>query len=128
MGPKIGQGRGGLAPEQQTNVGFKTERGKVPTGKGAIIGQIQFDGEQVKGEVTSTLADIVTAGERDASDRINRDRVPRQYQKAVKEYFSNVQRSIQGAERTEGDTDSSAAGADAASESNEQTNGEDDKD
>lgn len=70
----------------------------------------------------------MTAGERDASDRINRDRVPRQYQKAVKEYFSNVQRSIQGAKRTEADTDSSTTGADTASEPNEQTNGEDDKD
>ena len=88
----LGQGRGGLAPEQQTSVSFKTERAKVHTGKGAIIGQFLVDGEQVKGEVGSTFAEVITAAERDASDRINRDRVPRQYQKAVKKYFSNVQR------------------------------------
>ncbi|MHC4698330.1 MAG: hypothetical protein ACYTFA_16480 [Planctomycetota bacterium] len=88
----LGQGRGGLAPEQQTAVDFKTERAKVHTGKGAIIGQFLVDGEQVKGDVSSSLAEVISAAERDASDRINRDRVPRQYQKAVKTYFSNVQR------------------------------------
>lgn len=91
---KLGRGRGGLAPEQQTDVGFKTERAKVHTGKGAIIGQFLVDGEQVKGEVSSSLEEIVTAAEHDASDRINRNRIPRQYQKAVKAYFSNVQRKV----------------------------------
>ncbi len=93
---RMGQGRGGFAPEQQTAVRFKTERGKVKTGRGAIIGQFLFDGEQVKGEVSSSLTEMVTAGERDASDRINRNRIPRQYQSAVKAYFSGVHRSIQG--------------------------------
>ncbi len=93
MGKK-GQGRGGLAPEQLTNVGFKVERGKVHTGKGAIIGQFLFEGEQVKGEISSSVTEVVSAGERDASDRINRDRIPRQYHKAVKNYFSNMKRSL----------------------------------
>ena len=93
---KMGQGRGGLAPEKQTDVAFKTERGKVHTGKGAIVGQFLVDGEQVKGDVKSTLVEVVSAAERDASDRINRDRIPRQYHKAVKAYFSNIQRSVKG--------------------------------
>jgi hypothetical protein len=92
-----GQGRGGVAPEQETNVAFKIERGKVNTGKGAIIGQFLFDGEQVKGDVSTGFVDVVTAAEHDASDRINRNRVPRQYHKAVKSYFSNVQRAIRSA-------------------------------
>lgn len=90
MGMKVGQGRGGLAPEEETAVDFKTERAKVHTGKGAIIGQFLVDGEQAKGEVSTVLAEVATAAERDASDRINRDRVPRQYQKAVKAYFSTI--------------------------------------
>lgn len=89
-----GRGRGGNAPSEATAVGFKTERQTVHTGKGAIIGQTLFDGEQVKGEVKSNLVEIVTAGEREASDRIDRDRVPRQYQGAVKAYFTNVQDSL----------------------------------
>ncbi|UCE58468.1 MAG: hypothetical protein JSU63_13615 [Phycisphaerales bacterium] len=103
---KLGQGRGGLAPEHQTSVSFKTERAKVHTGKGAIIGQFLIDGEQVKGEVGSTFSEVISAAERDASDRINRDRVPRQYQKAVKQYFSNVQR-VTGQEQGDGSGSSS---------------------
>jgi len=90
----LGKGRGGLAPEQQAGMGLKTERTKVYTGKGAIIGQFLVDGEQVKGDVQSTLSEVVTASEHDASDRIGRNRIPRQYQKAVKEYFANVRRLV----------------------------------
>ena len=93
---KLGQGRGGRASEEKTDVAFKTERGKVHTGKGAIVGQFLVDGEQVKGEVKSNLSEVVSAAEREASDRINRDRIPRQYHKAVKAYFSNIQRSVKG--------------------------------
>ena len=100
----LGRGRGGLAPEEQTTVGFKMERGKVHTGKGAIIGQFLFDGEQVKGDVAPEFSEVVTAAERDASDRINRNRVPRQYQKAVKSYFSNMQESITGANEKKPDS------------------------
>ncbi len=110
---KLGKGRGGIAPEEQTNVGFKTERGKVHTGKGAVIGQFYFEGEQVKGEVNKNIAEVVSAAEREASDRMSRDRVPRQYQKSVKEYFSTVQRSIEKAERdkdTDGKDDKDNAG------------------
>ena len=92
---RMGQGRGGLAPEKQTDVAFKTERGKVHTGKGAIVGQFLVDGEQVKGDVKSNLVEVVSAAEREASDRINRDRIPRQYHTAVRAYFSNIQRSMQ---------------------------------
>ena len=94
MGRQLAQGRGGLAPEQPTDVDFQVERGKVHTGKGAIIGQFYFDGEQVKGEVNTGFTELVSSAEREASDRINRDRIPRQYQKAVKAYFSNVKRSV----------------------------------
>ena len=93
---RMGQGRGGQAKMEQTDVAFKTERGKVHTGKGAIVGQFLVDGEQVKGDVKSNLVEVVSAAEREASDRINRDRIPRQYHKAVRTYFSNIQRSMKG--------------------------------
>lgn len=78
---------------------FKTERGKVHTGRGAVIGQFYFEGEQVKGEVGADMGEVVSAAERDASDRINRDRVPRQYQQAVKKYFSTMKGSIERAQQ-----------------------------
>ena len=94
MGLTPQSGQGGLAEERHTRVGFKTERGKVHTGRGAIIGRFQFEGEQVKGEVTSELAELFSAAQRDASDRIGRDRLPRQYHQAVKAYFSNAGREF----------------------------------
>ena len=94
MGPQ-GKGRGGLAPEQQARMGFQTRRGKVHTQKGAIIGRFLVEGDQIRGQVDHSFAEIVSAAEREASDRISRDRIPRQYHKAIKDYFSNVQRSAQ---------------------------------
>ena len=90
----MGQGRGGRAEQEQTDVAFKTERQKVHTGKGAIIGQFLFEGEQIAGEASSKLSETVSAAEREASDLIHRDRIPRQYHKAVKAYFSNMKRDL----------------------------------
>lgn len=97
---RMGHGRGGLAPEEQTAVDFKTERGKVHTGKGAIIGQFLVEGEQIKGDVSRDVAEVIAAAEHDATDRINRSRLPRQYHQAVKAYFSSVRRSIKGGDLT----------------------------
>lgn len=93
----LGQGRGGLAPKGgETNFGTKIVRQKVHTGKGRIIGQFLVDAEQVKGDVSTPLAEVISAEERDATDAISRDRIPRQYQKSVKEYFSYVQKALTG--------------------------------
>lgn len=92
MGKDPGQGRGGQAQKEETAVGFKTERQKVYTGKGAIVGQLVFEGEQIPGKASSEVTQTVAAAEREASDLIHRDRVPRQYHKAVRSYFSKVNR------------------------------------
>lgn len=92
MGTDPAQGRGGQAEKEETAVGFKTERQKVHTGKGAIVGQLVFEGEQIPGQASSEVTQTVAAAEREASDLIHRDRVPRQYHKAVRSYFSKVSR------------------------------------
>jgi hypothetical protein len=94
MGRDPAQGRGGRAEQEQSSVAFKTERQKVHTGKGAIVGQLVFEGVQIPGEASSELSKTVAAAEREASDLIHRDRVPRQYQKAVRSYFSKVNRDL----------------------------------
>ncbi|RJP31097.1 MAG: hypothetical protein C4547_15730 [Phycisphaerales bacterium] len=109
MGQQPGQGRGGMAPEEKTDVAFQVQRQQVKTGKGAIVGQFLVDGEQHEGEVSSELVEIVTAAERDATDAVTRDRVPRQYQKAVKDYFSIVRKSVKPGEEGEDSKDSKDA-------------------
>lgn len=108
---QLGQGRGGLAQQQQTDVDFKLERQRVATNKGKIIGQFLVDGEQVKGEVSEEIVEVIAAAERDATDTIKRDRVPRQYQKAVREYFRRLPADVglppapdDAAEDTEGES------------------------
>ena len=93
MGQQLGQGKGGTAPMEKTDVDFKVERQKVHTGKGAIIGQFQVDGEQVKGDTSKEAAEVVSAAEREASDLVHRDRIPKQYHAAIKAYFSNLHRA-----------------------------------
>lgn len=97
----LGRGRGGLAPEERTAVDFKIERQKVHTGKGATIGEFLIDGEQLKGQSSASLTEVVTAAEREASDLIHRDRVPRQYHKAIKEYFSTLKESEKSPKRVD---------------------------
>ena len=94
MGPQMGIGRGGIAPTEQTSTAFKTERAKVQTTKGAIVGQFLVDGEQVRGETSKALEEVVAAAERDASDLVYRDRIPRQYHKAVRKYFKAIQETV----------------------------------
>lgn len=92
----LGRGRGGLASEEQTRVSFVKKRAKGHTGRGAIIGQYLVDGQQVKGEVGSSISEVVSAAERDAADAITRARIPRRYHKAVKDYFSDLQKQLDG--------------------------------
>lgn len=125
---RLGQGRGALAPEQQTAINFKVERGKVHTGKGAIIGQFLFDGEQVKGDVSSEFSEVLTAAEHDATDRINRNRIPRQYHRAVKAYFSNVQRSIKDARVRKLNDTTESPGSQSPDESADKTGDDQDGD
>ncbi len=99
MGQQPGQGRGGLAGEEQTDVRFKTHRQQVQTGPGRIIGQFLVDGQQAKGTVSDELVEVLAAEERDATDLIHRDRIPRQYHSAIKDYFSSVRPQL-GPDRT----------------------------
>ena len=92
----LGRGRGGIAREEQTPASFVKRRDKVHAGKGAIIGSILVDGKQIKGDVTSDIGEVLAAGERDATDAIDRARIPRRYHQAVKGYFSDIQKEMGG--------------------------------
>lgn len=95
MGEKPGRGRGGIAPEEPTpGVGYVKQREKVHSGAGAIIGQYLVDGEQIKGEISADLHELVVAGQRDAADAIQQKRIPRQYHGAIKKYFSDLEKEI----------------------------------
>ena len=91
---KLGSGRGGVATEEETPASFVKRREKVHAGSGAMIGSVLVDGEQVRGDVTSDIGEVLAAGEREATDAIARARIPRRYHQAVKGYFSDVQAEV----------------------------------
>ncbi len=123
-----GRGRGGLAQKQQTDIAFKIERGKVETTKGRIIGQFLVDGEQVKGEASEKFVELIAAAERDAIDTVDNDRIPRQYQKAVREYFKRLPKGFgsQMPASNEGDSEGGEADGDADADSESETSDSDD--
>lgn len=86
-GPQYGQGYGAGTGKEKAAHKMKAEREKPQVQRGEIIGQMLFDGPQVKGQATSEVRDAVSSAVRDAADAINRDQVPRQYERAVREYF-----------------------------------------
>jgi hypothetical protein len=130
MGRKAGRGRGGVAPEEETAVAFKRHKAKVKTTKGSIVGQFLVDGQQAKGEVSDEVAEAIAAAEREATDLVHRDRIPRQYQKSIKEYFSTMQRPLDRAIPVEGDTaeEDRPAGEAPADEAGEESEGTEDSD
>jgi hypothetical protein len=88
MGQQMGQGAGGLAPEQQTGVGFQREKTPVYTTKGKIIGQFLIKGSQFKRESVAELQDVFISAEKEATEAIARDKVPPYARDAVRQYFA----------------------------------------
>lgn len=68
-------------------VDFVRKKAKTPVGKGSVIGVQYIKGEMLRGEAKAELIEATEAAERDATDALNSDRVPRSYHKAVKTYF-----------------------------------------
>ncbi|NOT01359.1 MAG: hypothetical protein HOP29_12105, partial [Phycisphaerales bacterium] len=124
---QMGRGRGGIAGKQETSVDFVKQREKTKSGPGAIIGQFLVDAEQVEGEASQQLQAIVEAAQRDATESVNRARVPRRYHAAIKKYFSDMARSAAGGDRgkaaDEKDADKPATDGPTSSESDKPTDG-----
>ncbi len=86
-----GRGRGaGDRPKGSGDVAFEKKRAKTHQRTGVIISQWYIKGEQLKGEAKAEFEEAVQAAERDASDALDKDQVPRAYQKAVKTYFDRL--------------------------------------
>ena len=66
-------------------------KAKIKTRKGgAIIGQMFVKGRQLKGSTDVEFYDAATAAEIDATDTLNKERIPRIYRKGIKNYFDRL--------------------------------------
>lgn len=57
---------------------------------GEIIGQMLIDAPQIKGEAAAELRDAVNSAVRDATDAVERNQIPRQYEHVLKVYFERL--------------------------------------
>lgn len=84
-----GQGYGAV-PKQRAAHQYRATKAKTRTQGGQIIGQMLIDGPQIKGEAGAEVTEAVSAAKRDAEDAIERDEVPRRYQRVVQSYFDRL--------------------------------------
>jgi len=107
-----GRGRGaGQRGKKDIDVAFQKKRAKVEQRQGAVIGQWFVKGDQIKGESKAQYLEAVQSAVRDASDALEKDQVPRAYQKAVKNYFDRL-----GEEKPAGGSSGGAGGSDTKPE------------
>jgi len=90
MGEK-GQGIGGTAERQETPTDFTPDRIKGKQSPGKVLAEFFVDGQQLKGQAQADYAKAAAVAAQEAGEAVDRDRVPRQYHKAVKEYFRDFQ-------------------------------------
>ncbi len=90
-------GRGNAPRKRDDNdqVDFVDKKAHVKTAKGgSIVGQQFVKGEQLKGKSEVEFLDAASAAEIDATDSLNRDRIPRAYRKGVKNYFDRLGETV----------------------------------
>lgn len=98
---KGGRGRGSGARKRGSgDVAFETKRANVKQRGGQVIGQWFVKGEQIKGEAKAEFLDATDSAVRDATDALQKDQVPKAYQRAVKSYFDRL-----GADQPDGRAD-----------------------
>jgi len=98
VGRGIGLGAGpkreGTPPAQQETFNTVQHRAITPINRSGIIMQRFIDGEQYKGEVTAEFVETALSAERDVTDAIARERIPRVYHGPVRNYFTRFRESL----------------------------------
>jgi hypothetical protein len=94
-GPKAGTGEGGNPLGQERHMaGYNTEAHSQATdGEGRVIASWMENGPMAKNAPVVEFNKSVTQARQEAEKAITEDRLPRQYQKAVHDYFNQMPQS-----------------------------------
>lgn len=109
QGPQEGLGYGAHTGKKAAAHGMKSTKAPSKITAGEIIGQMLIDGPQVKGELSAEVVAAVNAATRDATDAIEREEVPRQYEKVLREYFESLAGLVDGAKQAPAEAPASPA-------------------
>lgn len=90
QGPQYGRGFGARIGETKTPHATTPEKANVRTKGGQVIGRMLVDGPAIRGQATAEELAAAQAEVRDALDAVEREDVPRQYQRVVQEYFERL--------------------------------------
>ncbi|MEE8169742.1 MAG: hypothetical protein V3T70_04275, partial [Phycisphaerae bacterium] len=82
-----GNGAGFRDRSEDGNIAFKRKKAKVRTGRGDVIGTMFIKGRQLRGDTHAAFVEAAEAAEREATDAIEKERIPRSYHRVVKQYF-----------------------------------------
>ncbi len=111
-----GPGSGNRGRDDSALTDTVNAKAKVKQGRGgSIVGQQFVKGRPIKGQSLVELTDAAAAAELDASDALNKDRVPRRYRNGVKKYFDRLGDRLKGQDaKGTNDTGDSGTSADDA--------------
>jgi hypothetical protein len=91
---QLGQGEGGVAPEQETAFSLRPERTRVHTSSGAIIDQRFVEGEQYKGEVKDEFVEAALGARENLTDVTRKKTQPRHIKLRQAKYFTQVEADL----------------------------------
>lgn len=89
-----GRGNGPSPDAEAADYTTKKEKADVKNMGGPNIGSRLVYGEQVKGTSTAQFGEAVAAAEKEASEAISNNDIPREYHDAVKTYFGRLQEKV----------------------------------
>ncbi len=90
QGPEYGHGYGARIGEKKTPHATTPEKANVKTKGGQVIGRMLVNGPAYRGEATAEELAAAQAEVHDALEAVEREDVPRQYQRVVQEYFDRL--------------------------------------
>ncbi len=106
QGPNYGLGLGERIGKEKTPHQLDPTKARTRYDSGTIIGTMLIDGPQIRGEANAEVLGAAEAEMRDATDAIERQDVPRQYNRVLQEYFERLAgliRERQGGDDTAGE-------------------------
>lgn len=101
VGPGEGDGSGGNPiGDERAALGTASHASRdIQEGRGGlVIASWTRDGQMSKGESTVTFNQAVTEAQAEAERAVTEERVPKRYQKSIKDYFGNLPDSPEAAE------------------------------
>jgi chemotaxis protein histidine kinase CheA len=111
QGPQAGRGLGERIGRERTAYQRDPSKAKTRFQGGDVVGTMLIDGPQVRGEASAEVLGAAEAEIRDAVDAVDKARIPRQYDKTLREYFERLAGLVR--ERQAGASDAAGDAGDA---------------